>query len=110
MPITHVSLPTGPSSYEKMCGFYTRILAPLGYQKFLELEGKTYGMGPKNGNPDFWLHNSPTEFEAFDAEAEADAESRGGKTHVCFLVSSKREVQEWHATALYTNLYSMRVK
>jgi catechol 2,3-dioxygenase-like lactoylglutathione lyase family enzyme len=96
MPIAHVSLPTGPSKYEEMRDFYTAILAPLGYKKFMEIEGKTYGMGPKNGSPDFWIHSGPKEMDAFDG----DLVNRGARTHVCFLVNSTREVHEWHAAAV----------
>lgn len=95
MPILHVSLPTGQKHYKAMRDFYVTILAPLGYGIYYEKD-EFLGLGPKNGNPDFWLHAGSEEFSAFGGNVE----KRGGKTHVAFEASSRKQVDEWYALAL----------
>jgi hypothetical protein len=96
MPISHISLPTGKAHNEAMREFYKKLLAPLGYGIYLEGEG-FFGMAPKNGGPDFWLHCGHAEFEAFDGNVE----KLGGRTHVAFSASSQKAVNEWYKNALY---------
>jgi catechol 2,3-dioxygenase-like lactoylglutathione lyase family enzyme len=96
MPVLHVSLPTGRKNYQAMRDFYVTVLAPLGYGIYFENAPTFLGMGPKNGNPDFWLHCGDEEFEAFGG----DLEKRGGKTHVAFVANSRKAVNEWHALAV----------
>jgi hypothetical protein len=103
MPISHVSLPTGPSHYKAMRDFYVSILAPLGYTVFMEKEDEVLGMGPKNAAPDFWLHCGGSELEEFDG----DLENRGGKTHVAFQASSAKAVDAWYKLAVYVDCPSI---
>jgi hypothetical protein len=95
MPVSHISLPTGKAHDKAMREFYKELLAPLGYKVYLEGEG-FFGMAPKNGGPDFWLHCGGTEFEAFDGNEE----KRGGKTHVAFSASSQKAVVDWYKAAM----------
>lgn len=96
MPISHVSLPTGQEQYKAMRDFYVAILAPLGYIIFMEKEGEVLGMGPKNANPDFWLHCGHTDFKPFDGNLD----KRAGKTHVAFQATSQKAVDDWFKTAM----------
>lgn len=79
-----------------MRDFYVSILAPLGYNVFIEEEGAYLGMAPKNGAPDFWLHCGGTEFDKFDGNVE----KRDGKAHVAFQVSSTKDVHNWYKNAV----------
>jgi hypothetical protein len=99
MPVAHISLPTGKIHDKVMREFYTELLASLGYKIYLESEGY-FGMAPKNGGPDFWLHHGKTEFDAFDGNVE----KLEGKTHVAFTASSKSAVDNWYKTAMYVHL------
>jgi catechol 2,3-dioxygenase-like lactoylglutathione lyase family enzyme len=96
MPVSHVSLPVGQKNFQKMRDFYVQILAPLGYEIFMEKPGQTVGFGPKRGAPDFWLHCGGDEFQPFDG----DVEKRGGKTHIAFDVGTVAKVHEWYEAAL----------
>ena len=78
-----------------MQDFYVQVLTPLGYSIYFEGEG-VFGMGPKNGNPDFWIHCGGSEFDAFDGNVE----KRGGKTHLAFSVSSRKAVDNWYKAAM----------
>jgi catechol 2,3-dioxygenase-like lactoylglutathione lyase family enzyme len=88
MPLAHVSLPVTDLQASK--AFYLTALKPLGYEVFMELES-AIGFGPKNANPDFWLHKCPDE-KASDAKTQ--------KTHVAFQASSRSVVQAFHEIAL----------
>ena len=88
MPLAHVSLPVTDLQASK--AFYLDVLKPLGYGLFMELDS-TVGMGPKNGNPDFWLHTCPD-------EKSSDAKTQ--KTHVAFRASSHSMVHAFHSAAL----------
>lgn len=52
--------------------------------------GKTVGMSPKHGAPDFWLHCC----------AEKKAGEGRGVAHVAFVAPSKKVVQEFYDAAL----------
>jgi catechol 2,3-dioxygenase-like lactoylglutathione lyase family enzyme len=97
MPLAHIGLPTG-QHFKIMRDFYVKALAPLGYTIYREQDGLYLGMGPPRGVPDFWLHaNGPNEkIEKFDGNLE----KRVGKTHVCFEVSSTKEVDKWYEAAV----------
>ncbi len=96
MTISHVSLPTGQKHFKEMRDFYAAVLAPLGYQPFMEEEGKFLGMAPKYGAPDFWLHSGDTEFDKFDGNVE----KRAGKTHIAFQANSAKAVYDWYKIAV----------
>jgi catechol 2,3-dioxygenase-like lactoylglutathione lyase family enzyme len=81
-----ISLPV--SSLEESSAFYQKLLAPLGYGIYLSLE-ETVGMGPKYGNPDFWLHKCPK-----------DGKKGNSKTHVAFAASSQKQVHAFYEAGL----------
>ena len=86
MPLAHVSLPV--TSLAASTDFYLAALKPLGYGVFMKLDA-TVGMNTKYAGPDFWLHACP------------EAKEKGvSKTHVAFVGSSKRAVQEFYDAAL----------
>jgi catechol 2,3-dioxygenase-like lactoylglutathione lyase family enzyme len=87
MLIRHsISLPV--SSLEESSAFYQKLLASLGYGIYLSLE-ETVGMGPKYGNPDFWLHHCPK-----------DGKEGNSKTHVAFAASSQKQVHAFYEAGL----------
>jgi catechol 2,3-dioxygenase-like lactoylglutathione lyase family enzyme len=88
MPLAHVSLPVADLQASK--AFYLTALKPLGYDLFMELDS-TIGLGPKNANPDFWMHKCPD-------EKKGDAKMQ--KTHVAFQASSRSMVHAFHEAAL----------
>ncbi len=88
MPLAHISLPV--ANLEASKAFYLNVLKPLGYELYLELES-TIGMGPKNDNPDFWLHKCPD---------EKNKDAKTHKTHVAFKASSRSVVHAFHEIAL----------
>jgi len=96
MSLGHVSLPTGPSNFQDMRDFYVAILKPLGYEVYMEKVPHFCGLSGSYG-PDFWLHCGGQDSPKITA---ADAESRAGKTHVAFAVSSPKKVDEWYRNAV----------
>jgi catechol 2,3-dioxygenase-like lactoylglutathione lyase family enzyme len=86
MPLAHISLPV--SSLADSTAFYTTVLAPLGYTVYLSLD-ETVGMGPKYGNPDFWLHHCPK-----------DGKEGLSKTHVAFAAPSQKAVHAFYEAGL----------
>ena len=96
MPVSHVGLTTGSKHYKEMRDFYVTILAPLGYQVFMEEAGTYLGLAPKHGAPDFWLHGSPGESEKF----QGDVEKRSGGAHVAFDAKSRQAVDAWYKVAM----------
>jgi catechol 2,3-dioxygenase-like lactoylglutathione lyase family enzyme len=88
MPLAHVSLPVTDLQASK--AFYLTALKPLGYEVFMELDA-TIGLGPKNANPDFWLHKCP---------AEKSSNVKTQKTHVAFQAPSRSVVHAFHEIAL----------
>ena len=46
-------------------------------------------MGPKYGNPDFWLHKCPK-----------DGKEGASKTHVAFAASSQKQVHTFYEAGL----------
>jgi catechol 2,3-dioxygenase-like lactoylglutathione lyase family enzyme len=88
MPLAHVSLPVTNLQASKT--FYLNALKPLGYEVFMELDS-TIGFGPKNANPDFWLHKCPD-------EKPSDVKTQ--KTHVAFRAPSRSTVHAFHSAGL----------
>jgi catechol 2,3-dioxygenase-like lactoylglutathione lyase family enzyme len=88
MPLAHVSIPVSDLKASK--AFYLNALQPLGYGLFMEV-ATTIGMGPKYGNPDFWVHKCPD---------EKDGDAKLQKTHVAFQASSRKVVHAFHEAAL----------
>jgi len=95
MPISHVSLPTGPKNYKAMKEFYTAILAPLNYAVFMEHEG-VIGYRQPRGGPDLWLHAGKEDFALFDGNLDA----RGGRTHLAFEAKDIAQIKAWHKAAV----------
>jgi hypothetical protein len=108
MPLGHVSLPTGPSHYKEMRDFYKTILKPIGYTVFMEKEGNVCGLHTMMGGPDFWLHCGGEDFPkvvnpasaSLAAGEQVEKKKVGGRTHVGFNVSSRKQVDEWYRNAL----------
>jgi catechol 2,3-dioxygenase-like lactoylglutathione lyase family enzyme len=96
MPISHVSLPTGPSNFEEMRAFYLETLAPLGYVVFKEEPPKYCGLGKRTAGPDLWLHCGGDDLKRFDGNLE----KRAAAPHIAFEMGSRRQVDEWYARAL----------
>lgn len=97
MPVGHISLPTGPSTFRQMRTFYLAILKPLGYTVYLENNPRLYGMASSAG-PDFWLHCEDAELPTLDSLAGAKPV---GKTHVAFNAESRAAVDAWYQTAMF---------
>lgn len=95
MPISHVSLPTGPKNYKVVKEFYTATLAPLNYSVFMEHEG-VIGFKQPRGGPELWLHAGKEDLPLFGG----DLEKRGGRTHIAFEASSVEQIRVWHETAV----------
>lgn len=96
MPVGHISLPTGPSTFRQMRAFYLAILKPLGYTVYLENNPRLYGMASSAG-PDFWLHCEDAELPTLASLAGAKPV---GKTHVAFNAESRAAVDAWYQTAI----------
>jgi catechol 2,3-dioxygenase-like lactoylglutathione lyase family enzyme len=95
MTISHISLPTGPKSFQTMKDWYAATLSPLSYTLFMEHEGVVGFRQPRSG-PDLWLHSGPTDYPLFTG----DLASRTGKTHLAFEATSEAQVRSWHSNAL----------
>ena len=112
MPLSHVSLATGPALFGAMRAFYVESLAVLGYGKHVDVAapgGLTLlGLGPAGGAPDFWLHvgngeQTPLPPALANAPAAAVAENekaRPGRTHVAFEAESRELVDRWFDVAV----------
>jgi catechol 2,3-dioxygenase-like lactoylglutathione lyase family enzyme len=77
--------------YEASKAFYTKVLAPLGYEVLMEFEmpevGKFSGFGVKP-KPDFWLASHSNEHPA------------GTGQHIAFLAKTRAQVDAFHKAAL----------
>ncbi|OGF93714.1 hypothetical protein A3G54_02105 [Candidatus Giovannonibacteria bacterium RIFCSPLOWO2_12_FULL_44_15] len=81
--IAHVSIHV--SNYEKSKDFYTKALAPLGYEAVMDMpQHKVMGMGVK-GNPDLWI---------------VERKENLGREHAAILVGDKSVVDQFHKAAL----------
>ena len=121
MPLSHVSLATGPALFGAMRTFYVESLAVLGYGKYVDVVAAAaagepggltlLGLGPAGGAPDFWLHVGHGEQEPLpaglamagggDAENEIEIEMiRPGRTHVAFEAESRELVDRWFDAAV----------
>ena len=110
MPISHVSLATGPARFGAMRAFYVESLAVLGYDKYVDVAAPAgpgspggltlLGLGPAGGAPDFWLHVGNGEQEPLPEGlagpgGSVDDARRPGKTHVAFEAESRELVDRW---------------
>jgi catechol 2,3-dioxygenase-like lactoylglutathione lyase family enzyme len=94
MTIHHVSLPV--TSLSDSTAFYLAILAPLNYSLFMTVpNGKSVGLAPKYGGPDFWLHSC--------SEKATSGKDGKGVAHVAFTAGSKKAVGAFYAAALYAS-------
>ena len=71
--------------YAKSKLFFTRALAPLGYEVVMEFGGEAAGLGV-GGRPDFWI-------------AKATGPT-SGPAHICFGAASRAVVDAFHKAAL----------
>jgi catechol 2,3-dioxygenase-like lactoylglutathione lyase family enzyme len=78
--IAHTTLPV--SDFAKSKGFYSRVLATLGYRQNMEY-GESAGFNDGN-NTDFWI----------------SAEKSMVPTHLAFQAGNRREVEAFHKAAL----------
>lgn len=97
MPISHISLPTGPSTFRQLQTFYLAILKPLGYTVYLENHLRLYGMASSAG-PEFWLHCEDAEQPKLDITTGSKPV---GKTHVAFNAESRDIVDAWYQIAMF---------
>ena len=110
MPISHVSLATGPARFAAMRALYVESLAVLGYSPSVDVAvpgGLTLvGLGPAGGGaPDFWLHVGNGEQEPLPEGlagpgGSVDDARRPGKTHVAFEAESRELVDRWFDVAV----------
>jgi hypothetical protein len=98
MPISHISLATGPRHFAAMRSFYLTVLAPLGYEVYYDKADFMLGLMPKNGAPDFWIHVGNGDQAPFSKDG--DVSSRPGRTHVAFNAESTELVDRWFETAM----------
>lgn len=81
MIIDHIGIPV--SDYKTSRAFYTKALAPLGYEVVMEVDGAAgYGV---NGKPDFWI---------------GQAESTANPTHVAFKAGNREQVRKFYDAAI----------
>jgi catechol 2,3-dioxygenase-like lactoylglutathione lyase family enzyme len=81
--IDHIGV--GVRDFEQSLEFYTRALAPLGFERvaFVDADNRSAGFGIR-GRDDFWIHEGrPT-----------------GRMHVAFDSESREAVDAFHAAAL----------
>ncbi|HUS29051.1 MAG TPA: VOC family protein, partial [Kofleriaceae bacterium] len=79
--IDHIGIAV--SDLERSVAFYTKALAPLGYELIMKFEGQAAGFGVK-GKPDFWIGKG-------DVKAQA---------HVAFRAGGRAEVRAFYEAAL----------
>jgi catechol 2,3-dioxygenase-like lactoylglutathione lyase family enzyme len=73
------------SDYETSRDFYTRALAPLGYELMMEPAEGIAGFG-RDGNPDFWIAGV--------------REPTSENVHIAFRVPDRSTVDAFHAAAV----------
>lgn len=81
--IDHIGI--GVRDFEQSLDFYTRALAPLGFERvaFVDTDNRSAGFGVR-GRDDFWIH-----------------EGRPlGRVHVAFDSESREAVDAFHAAAI----------
>ncbi|KAI5928522.1 Glyoxalase/Bleomycin resistance protein/Dihydroxybiphenyl dioxygenase [Camillea tinctor] len=100
MPISHISLATGPARFAAMRDFYLAALAPLGYITYYESAGSMLGLRPAGGPPDFWLHAGNGEQPDFAIPEGGKVDDRPGRAHVAFEVQEQGLVDRWHEAAV----------
>src|SRR5258705_5494056 len=81
--IDHIGV--GVRDFEQSLDFYTRALAPLGFERvaFVDEDNRAAGFGVR-GRDDFWIHEGRP----------------AGRMHVAFVSDSREEVDAFHAAAL----------
>jgi catechol 2,3-dioxygenase-like lactoylglutathione lyase family enzyme len=79
--IEHLSLVC--SSSKKSRKFYQAALRPLGYECDME-SGNSFGFKDAGGRHDLWITKGKT----------------GSPTHIAFLATKKKQIDEFHAAAL----------
>ncbi len=80
--IDHIVI--GVKNYETSREFYRDVLAPLGYELLMEIEGFA-GFGPKDFKPGFWM---------------TDQRERSPQVHFCFQSPTRAGVRNFHKAAL----------
>jgi len=89
--LDHVVVPV--KDYERSKAFYTKILAPLGYELVMEPMPRMGGFG-KAGKPAFWIgEQRPTYWTAAHVTSQSPI-------HVAFSAPSRAAVAAFHAAAL----------
>lgn len=71
------------SDLEKSIAFYTKALAPLGYEKLMSFPGVA-GFG-EQGKPDFWIHGGGTPTD---------------KLHIAFRAKGRAQVKAFYEAAI----------
>jgi catechol 2,3-dioxygenase-like lactoylglutathione lyase family enzyme len=81
--IDHIGI--GVRDFEESVEFYTRALAPLGFERvaFTDADNRSAGFGVR-GRDDFWIHEGRP----------------AGRMHVAFDSESREAVDAFHAAAL----------
>ena len=81
--IDHIGI--GVGDFEESLEFYTRALAPLGFERvaFIDEDNRSAGFGV-NGRDDFWIHEGRPR----------------GRMHVAFDAENREAVDAFHAAAL----------
>jgi catechol 2,3-dioxygenase-like lactoylglutathione lyase family enzyme len=81
--IDHIGI--GVRDFEASVEFYTRALAPLGFERvaFIDADNRSAGFGVR-GRDDFWIHEGRP----------------AGRMHVAFAGESREAVDAFHAAAL----------
>ena len=81
--IDHIGV--GVRDFEQSLEFYTRALAPLGFERvaLTDTDNRSAGFGLK-GRDDFWIHEGRP----------------AGRMHVAFEADSRDEVDAFHAAAI----------
>ena len=81
--IDHIGV--GVRDFEESLDFYTRALAPLGFERvaFIDEDNRSAGFGVR-GRDDFWVHEGRP----------------AGRMHVAFDAESREAVDAFHAAAI----------
>ena len=82
MIIDHIGIPVSDYRISKI--FYTKVLASLGYELIMEVEGAA-GFGAHGGRPRFWI---------------GEGERIKGPLHVAFRAEDREGVRKFHAAAV----------
>ncbi|RDW61980.1 hypothetical protein BP6252_11413 [Coleophoma cylindrospora] len=85
--LDHVGFQVAPSKFDSIVAWYLAALAPLGYEKQMEIPGKAVGLGPSKDSAPFWI-------------AVKESASDSPSLHLAFKAKDHDMVQKFHTEAV----------